>query len=80
MGTAATAAFAWLLLGSPTAGAGPLNALYTLFGLVGAPIAALVGGLIGWAAIRIKLPPRLWCLAQAILYPLFVYLYLTALD
>ena len=77
-GAATAAALAWAILASPTAGAGAVNVLNTVFGLVGAPIAAVVGGVIGWVAMRAKLPARPWCLAQAVLYPLFVYLYFTS--
>jgi len=81
VGSAVTAAaLAWFILGSPTPGAGALNGLNTLFGLVGAVIAVPVGGVIGWAALGAKLPPRVWCLAQVVLYPLIVYAYLRALD
>jgi len=73
---AAAAALAWLVVASPTPGAGALNGFNALLGLFVTPGAALVGGLIGWGSHRAKIPQRLWCLAHALVYLLLVGAYL----
>jgi hypothetical protein len=68
--TAATAAAgAWILISAGTPGAGALNGLNIVLAMVMAPVAALVGGLVAWAFVRlfrgVALP---WCLLHAAVY------------
>jgi len=68
--TAATAAaVAWIIASAETPGAGALKGLNFVLGLVAAPVAALIGGLLAWALIRNARGAALpWCLLHAVIY------------
>jgi hypothetical protein len=70
LATAATAAaVAWIIASAETPGAGALNGLNFVLGLVVAPVAALIGGLLAWALIRNARGAALaWCLLHAVVY------------